>query len=60
MSRTEFDFQNLNGWFNPKENQQEALMKLDLVKESNKYDREYLFELRIALVKKLTPELWSF
>jgi RNA polymerase sigma-70 factor (ECF subfamily) len=45
----------LNGWFNPKENQQQALMKLDLVKGSKKYDREELYQLRTTLVKAIDP-----
>ncbi|MDX1960152.1 MAG: RNA polymerase sigma factor [Leptospiraceae bacterium] len=45
----------LNGWFNPKQNQQEELMKLDLVKESTKYDKEKLLELRTKLVKEIDP-----
>lgn len=45
----------LNGWFNPKENQQQALMKLDLVKGSKKYDREELYYLRTTLVKAIDP-----
>lgn len=45
----------LNGVFNPKQNQQEALMKLDLVKASTKYNREELFELRAQLVKAIDP-----
>lgn len=45
----------LNGWFNPKENQQQALMKLDLVKGSGKYNREELYELRATLVKAIDP-----
>jgi RNA polymerase sigma-70 factor, ECF subfamily len=45
----------LNGWFNPKENQQEALMKLDLVKGSTKFNREELYTIRTALVKAIDP-----
>ncbi|PTX58526.1 RNA polymerase sigma-70 factor (ECF subfamily) [Kordia periserrulae] len=45
----------LNGWFNPKQNQQEALLKLDLVKKSKKYNREELFKLRTTLVKAIDP-----
>lgn len=45
----------LNGWFNPKSNQQKALMELDLVKGSKKYDREELYYLRTALVKAIDP-----
>jgi len=45
----------LNGWFNPKENQQEALMKLDLVKGSKKFDRVELYYIRTTLVKAIDP-----
>lgn len=45
----------INEIFNPKQNQQEELMKLELVKASKKYNREQLFELRTALVKAIDP-----
>lgn len=45
----------LNGWFNPKQNQQEALMKLDLVRDSKKFNREELYHLRANLVKSIDP-----
>jgi RNA polymerase sigma-70 factor, ECF subfamily len=45
----------LNGWFNPKENQQQALMKLDLVKGSKKYDRDELYQIRATLIKAIDP-----
>ncbi len=45
----------LNGWFNPKENQQQALMRLDLVKGSKKYDRDELYHLRATLIKAIDP-----
>lgn len=45
----------LNGWFNPKQNQQEALMKIDLARESKRYNREQLFEMRTSLVKAIDP-----
>ena len=45
----------LNGWFNPKQDQQEALVKLELVKKSKKYNREELFKLRANLVKAIDP-----
>jgi RNA polymerase sigma-70 factor, ECF subfamily len=45
----------LNGWFNPKQNQQEALMKLDLVKGSKKFDRDELYFMRANLVKAIDP-----
>ncbi|NIG56541.1 RNA polymerase sigma factor [Chitinophaga sp. Cy-1792] len=45
----------LNGIFNPKQNQQEARMKLELVKQSKKFNREELYELRTQLVKAIDP-----
>ena len=45
----------LNGWLNPKQNQQEALLKLALVKQSKKYNRAELYELRKNLVKAIDP-----
>ena len=45
----------INEIFNPKQNQQEELMKLELVKASKKYNREELFALRALLVKAIDP-----
>jgi RNA polymerase sigma-70 factor, ECF subfamily len=45
----------LNGVFNPKQNQQVALMKLELVKASKKFNREELYQLRTTLVKAIDP-----
>ncbi len=45
----------LNGWFNPKQDQQAALMKLDLVRGSTKYSREALYEMRARLVAAIDP-----
>ena len=45
----------LNGWFNPKQNQQAALMQLELVKGPKKYNREELFAMRVELVKATDP-----
>jgi RNA polymerase sigma-70 factor (ECF subfamily) len=45
----------INGIFNPKQNQQEELMKLELVKGSKKFNREELFTLRTTLVKAIDP-----
>jgi RNA polymerase sigma-70 factor (ECF subfamily) len=45
----------LNGWFNPKQNQQEELMKIDMVRDSKKYNREELYHLRAGLVKSIDP-----
>ncbi len=45
----------LNGIFNPKQDQQEQLMKLELVKGSTKFDRAELFKLRTTPVKAIDP-----
>ncbi len=45
----------LNGVHNLKQNQQEELMKLELVRASKKFDREALLELRTQLVKVIDP-----
>jgi RNA polymerase sigma-70 factor (ECF subfamily) len=45
----------LNGWFNPKQDQQQALMQLDLVKGSTKYNREELYAMRATLVSAIDP-----
>jgi RNA polymerase sigma-70 factor (ECF subfamily) len=45
----------INEIFNPKQNQQEELMKLELVKASKKYNREQLFTLRTLLAKAIDP-----
>ncbi len=45
----------LNGWFNPKQHQQEALMKIKMARASKKYDREALYQLRTELVKAIDP-----
>jgi len=49
----------INEIFNPKQDQQEELMKLELVKASKKYNREELFALRTILVKAIDPLLAS-
>src|ERR1700743_16460 len=43
----------LNGIFNPKQDQQEERMKLELVKTSKKFNRAELFTLRTKLVKAI-------
>jgi RNA polymerase sigma-70 factor, ECF subfamily len=45
----------LNGIHNPKQNQQAALMQLELVQASKKYDREKLYEMRAQLVSAIDP-----
>ena len=45
----------LNGIFNPKQNTQQELMKIDLVKEAEKGDKEHLFDLRMKILKEIDP-----
>jgi RNA polymerase sigma-70 factor (ECF subfamily) len=45
----------LNGIFNPKQNTQEELMKIDLVKEAGKGDKEHLFDLRMKILREIDP-----
>jgi RNA polymerase sigma-70 factor (ECF subfamily) len=45
----------LNGWLNPKKNQQEAIIQLEMVKSSQKYNREDLYHLRKELIKQIDP-----
>ena len=45
----------LNGIFNPKQNTQEELMKIELVKEAEKGDKEHLFDLRMQVLKEIDP-----
>jgi RNA polymerase sigma-70 factor (ECF subfamily) len=40
---------------NPKQNQQEALMKINLARSSKKYDREAFFRMRLSLIKAIDP-----
>lgn len=45
----------LNGFFNPRQNTQEELMKLELAKEAEKGNKERLFDLRIKILKEIDP-----
>jgi len=45
----------LNGIFNPKQNAQEELLKLKLVKEAEKGEKDHLFDLRMQIVKDIDP-----
>ena len=45
----------LNGWFNPKQNQQEALMKVKLVKAREQESPQGLFALRTQLIQGIDP-----
>ena len=45
----------INGIFNPKQSTQEALNKIKLVRESQKSDKERLFDLRMEVLKEIDP-----
>jgi RNA polymerase sigma-70 factor (ECF subfamily) len=45
----------LNGIYNPKQNTQEELMKITLVKEAEKGDKEHLFALRMEILQEIDP-----
>lgn len=45
----------LNGWFNPKQNQQEVLMKIKMVRQAAQKDQSTLLEMRAQLVKAINP-----
>lgn len=45
----------LNGIFNPKQDMQEALIKIDMVKQADNGDKEHLFDLRLRIVKSIDP-----
>jgi len=45
----------LNGIFNPKQNTQKELMKIDLVKEAESGNKEHLFDLRTQILREIDP-----
>jgi RNA polymerase sigma-70 factor (ECF subfamily) len=45
----------LNGKFNPKQDSQEQLMKIEMVKAQNNLDTKKLYSLRVELVKSIDP-----
>jgi len=45
----------LNGIFNPKQDTQAELIKIELVKEAAKGDKEHLFDLRMQVLKEIDP-----
>lgn len=45
----------INGIFNPNQNQQEELMKIKLVKDSKKSNKEHLFNLRMEVLQEIDP-----
>lgn len=45
----------LNGWLNPKQDQQAALTKIKLARESNNYNRDSLYKMRVNLINAIDP-----
>lgn len=45
----------LNGVYNPKQDAQEELMKISLVREAAKGDKEHLFDLRMQILQEIDP-----
>lgn len=45
----------LNGIFNPKQNAQQELVKLQLVRDAESGEKEHLFDLRMKLVQEIDP-----
>ena len=45
----------LNGIFNPKQNTQRELMKISLVKEAEKGNKEHLLDLRLQILREIDP-----
>jgi len=45
----------LNGLYNPKQDAQEELMKIALVREAEKGDKEHLFDLRMKILREIDP-----
>jgi RNA polymerase sigma-70 factor, ECF subfamily len=45
----------LNGIFNPKQKTQEEIVKIDMAREADNKDKEYLFDLRLKIVKGIDP-----
>ncbi|MEL6988271.1 MAG: RNA polymerase sigma factor [Bacteroidota bacterium] len=45
----------LNGWFNPKQNQEAAKIKVKMLKDTSNESKEALFEMRLQLIKAIDP-----
>ncbi len=45
----------LNGIFNPKQNTQQELMKIEMVREAEKGNKEQLFDLRMSILRDTDP-----
>ena len=45
----------LNGVYNPKQDAQEELIKIKMVKEAGKGEKEHLFDLRMQILQETDP-----
>jgi RNA polymerase sigma-70 factor (ECF subfamily) len=45
----------LNGMYNPKQNTQQELMKIEMAREAEKGNKEHLFDLRMSILKEIDP-----
>lgn len=45
----------LNGWFNPKQNQHEAKLKIKMIRDAQKAEKTALFKMRVDLIKAIDP-----
>lgn len=45
----------INGWFNPKQQFQEEVVKIELAREADNPDKEHLLDLRLKIVKGIDP-----
>lgn len=45
----------LNGIFNPKQNAQEEIMKVEMAREAEKGEKEHLLDLRMKILKEVDP-----
>jgi RNA polymerase sigma-70 factor (ECF subfamily) len=45
----------LNGIFNPKQNSQQEIMKIEMAQKAEKGDKEYLFDLRMSILREIDP-----
>ena len=45
----------LNGIFNPKQDTQAELMKIEMVREAEKGSKEHLFDLRMSILREIDP-----
>ena len=45
----------LNGVFNPKQKFQEEAIKIEMVREAQNHDKEYLLDLRLKIVSSIDP-----